>query len=780
MGQESEQVLHIHGVDNGRRIESRALEERIQQAVADGYTRLEVHALGHHGIGGRLWRAGESEVKIAVHGPPGQRLGSMGFPHTRIEALEHASDDVGWLNAGADITVRGHASNGVANAMAQGRVSVGGNIGARGMTMTKHNPRFRPPELWVLGSVGDYFAEFMAGGVAVICGHEPQNPENVLGYRPCVGMVGGRIFFRGPHRGYSHVDAKQSPLRDEDWQWLQDNLAAFLERIGRTDLFETLAERDAWQLLEARSPFEKHSGSKQSMQAFRQSVWDLELGRGGLLGDLSTADRSPVPVITTGDLRRFVPVWANRKYVAPCEASCPTGMPVQERWRLIREGRVDEAVDLALAYTPFPASVCGYLCPNLCVQGCTRGNSGMLPVDVAQLGKRSLEANLPADLPETSGKRVAVVGGGPAGLSVAWQLRQRGHEAVVYDREGQLGGKLSRIIPSSRIPEEVLQPEIQRVRQALPHVRLQQDLTSGDIELLKQDYDYVVLAIGTQKGKTLPIPGGERMIPALEFLRKGRAGQARVGERVLIVGSGNIGCEAAVEASRQGAGEITMIHYRRPSSYGEEQRRAREAGATLRWPLSPQEVGEEGVLLSNGEFLSVDTVIVSVGNQTETDLLPDTVRTRDGFVEVDEHYRTSDPNIFAVGEAVGPGLITDAVGSGRAVARAIEEMQSGKSPSRPERQVMDMRRIRTEYFDPRVASLDGIEDCSRQCVSCGVCRDCGVCAAICPQGAISRVDPGGEGFEMRVNPERCIGCGFCAGACPCGVWELVENDPLEE
>ena len=79
------------------------------------------------------------------------------------------------------------------------------------MTMTKTNPRFDPPELWVLGSVGDYFAEFMAGGTAVVCGHEPQNPANVLGYRPCVGMVGGRIFVRGPIDGFSQADAPPPP-----------------------------------------------------------------------------------------------------------------------------------------------------------------------------------------------------------------------------------------------------------------------------------------------------------------------------------------------------------------------------------------------------------------------------------------------------------------------------------------------------------------------------------------------------------------------------------------
>jgi glutamate synthase domain-containing protein 3 len=91
--------------------------------------------------------------------------------------------------------------------MAQGKVFVGGSIGARGMTMTKHNPRFDAPELWVLGSAGDYFGEFMAGGVAVICGHAPQDRTNVLGYRPLVGMVGGKVCSRA-HRRFQPTDAK--------------------------------------------------------------------------------------------------------------------------------------------------------------------------------------------------------------------------------------------------------------------------------------------------------------------------------------------------------------------------------------------------------------------------------------------------------------------------------------------------------------------------------------------------------------------------------------------
>ena len=775
--QDSREVCRISGVENDHRIESRILEERIQKAVADGHREIEVKAHGQHGIGGRLWSAGEEAVTIHIEGSAGQRVGSMGFPNTRIEVLGPGSDDVGWLNAGAEIVVHGNAANGTANAMAQGKIYVAGSIGARGMTMTKHNPRFDPPELWVLGSVGDYFAEFMAGGVAVICGHESQDGRNVLGYRPCVGMVGGRIFFRGPHKGYSQADAKLAPLSENDWRWLLTNLEGFLVRIGRSGLFELLSDREQWQLLVARGPHEKLSRSRRSMNDFRREVWDQELGRGGLIGDLTGIDRTPIPVITTAQLRRYIPVWENRKYVAPCEASCPTGMPVHQRWRLIREGRVDEAVDLALAYTPFPASVCGYLCPNLCMQGCTRHEANMAPLDVTQLGKASLKAELPA-LPPLSGKRVAVIGGGPAGVSVAWQLRQKGHEAVVYDMQNRLGGKISALIPRTRIPEEVLGAELERIRKALPHVHLQQRLTREDLMQLKADYDVIVVAVGAQKPRIIPIPGKERLIPALDFLRESKLENIQVGKRVVIIGAGNVGCDAATEAHRLGAEEITLIDIQEPLSFGKERKEAEAAGARFRWPCFSKAVTEEGLELTTGELIPADMVIISIGDLPDLEFLPGTVATDRGFIKVDESYRTTDPQIFAVGDAVKLGLLTDAIGAGRKAAQAIDNTLGNRSTVDDGRQTIAYSRIHLEYFDPRLMRVNGIEQCASQCSSCGSCRDCGICVTVCPQAAISRQKNGSSTFEMVVDSERCIGCGFCAGACPCGIWDLVENEPI--
>ena len=773
-----DKLITISGKIDGIRLDSRILEEQIQDAVAKGYRQLEVQAFGQHGIGGRLWRAGSDPVHVTVQGYSGQRLGSLGFPNTLIEVNGPVSDDVGWLNAGAQIVVRGNAGNGAVNAMSQGKVYIAGNIGSRGMTMTKQNPRFPAPELWVLGSVGDYFGEFMAGGVAVICGIHPQCLDNVLGYRPLVGMVGGKVFFRGPHKGFSQVDAKIAPVTEEDWQWLTRNLEAFLRTIERPHLLESLTQPDEWQLLVARTPKEKAGRQRRPMASFHRDVWDKELGRGGLLGDLVSSDRSPIPLIPTGSLRRYAPIWENRKYKSPCEASCPTGIPVPERWRLIREGRMDEAVDLALTYTPFPASVCGYLCPNLCMQACTRQQAQMPAVDITRLGKASIDAKLP-ELPEITGKNIAIIGAGPAGLSVAWQLRLKGHNVTVFDLAGSMGGKMASVIPETRIPKAIITAELERVQSVIPHVHLRQQLEKADIERFQEDYDFLVIAVGAQKPRMLPIPGKERALTALEFLKQTKAGGIHPGKQVVIIGAGNVGCDVATEAHRLGAESVTLIDVQEPASFGKERKDAEAAGAVFRWPCVTREITADGVILSTGEKIPADRVVVSIGDAPDLEFLPGDILTERGYIRVNTDYQTSVPTVFAIGDAVKPGLLTDAIGSGRKAALAILHAIDHQTPEADDRPVIELRRVSLEYFDPRITEFTDVDSCGSQCSSCGACRDCGICVAICPQVAIRRMEIIPDGYEYRVDADRCIGCGFCAGACPCGVWNLVEN-PLVE
>lgn len=780
----NETTLVIEGMENGVRIDSRILESRIQQAVADGCRKMEIIADGQHGIGGRLWSAGSEPVHLRIKGSPGQRVGSMGFPGTRIEVDGPASDDLGWLNAGAHIIVHGHATNGVANAMAQGKIYVGGDIGARGMTMTKQNPRFDPPELWVLGGVGDFFAEFMAGGVAVICGYEARAKDNVLGYRPCVGMVGGKVFFRGPHRGFSERDAFMRGPDDEEWEWLKAGMADFLETTCRPALLPKLkllpkivGDRGEWRVIVAKKPYEKKD-SLRNIKKFREDNWDRELGKGGLIGDLTSADRSPIPVIVTGELRRFVPIWENEKYLPPCQAACPTGIPVRKRWDLIRKGKVQEAVDLALQFTPFPATICGYLCPNLCMQSCTRNQYDLEPIDTTILGQASLNATVPP-APPSSGKRIAVIGGGPSGLSVAWQLRMKGHEAVIHDARKQLGGKITGMIPRSRIPDEVLEHEIHRMERELPHVALKHPLTTDEFRRLREKFDVVVIAVGAQKGRVIPVPGHERVVPALYFLRDSRTDCAKVGKKVVIIGAGNVGCDAASEAFRLGAESVVMIDVQKPAASGKERKNAEAAGATFLWPRFTKQITETGVELTDGEVLPADTVIMAVGDQPDLSFLPEEIKTERGFITVDENQQTSVPGVYAVGDSARLGLLTEAIGSGRRAARAIDDMLRGREEKYDQMPTIPIERVKVQYYDPRLQNFGDIVSCATSCASCGGCRDCGMCETACPQNAISRKEGEDGRFEYVSDDSLCIGCGACSGVCPTGVWNLVPNAPME-
>jgi Fe-S-cluster-containing hydrogenase component 2 len=146
---------------------------------------------------------------------------------------------------------------------------------------------------------------------------------------------------------------------------------------------------------------------------------------------------------------------------------------------------------------------------------------------------------------------------------------------------------------------------------------------------------------------------------------------------------------------------------------------------------------------------------------------------------VDASYRTSDPKVFAIGDVVRPGLLTEAIGAGRVVAQAIVAESDGRTPPPFRREMIAKRRVTVEYFDPRITVFADVHQCGSQCLSCGACRDCGVCVAVCPTAAIARKELEGKAYEYAVDENLCIGCGFCAGACPCGVWNLEENVPLE-
>jgi NADPH-dependent glutamate synthase beta subunit-like oxidoreductase/glutamate synthase domain-containing protein 3/NAD-dependent dihydropyrimidine dehydrogenase PreA subunit len=776
--------------EQGQRITSMDFEKMVRKAAEES-SHLTLESYGQHNIGIRLQRP--DGLHIEVKGPSGQRLGCMGLPGTTIVCHGATSDDVGYLNIGAEITVLGNATNGACNAMAMGKVYIKGSIGARGLTMTKWNPDYSKPELWVLGSTGDSFAEFNCGGIAVVCGIDPKNPDNVLGYRPCVGMVGGLIYFRGKiDKSHPKTSARLDKPNDEQWQWLMERMEGYLERIGMPELLPTLSVREEWQILAAVTPQERalmFSGPM-PMAEFRENFWKGAFGGGDPLRDLSPGlDRSPIDAIVTDELRRNRPYWANCESAAPCTFYCPVHIPTVDRLRLIRDGRSDEAYEMILRYTPLPAAVCGAICPNLCVENCSRQGVDD-PIDVQVLGRAVSHFAAPEPA-ESIGKKVAIIGAGPGGINAAWQLALAGVEVHMFEKDKKIGGKLSQVIPWERLPQAIWDQEIARFL-SLPniHVNLGVDMDKEKFTKLKKEFDYVVVAVGTHAPRRLQFPGHERVIAALDFLKSAKSDTPpSVGKKVVVIGAGNVGCDVACEAYRLGAETVTLVDIQKPLAFGKEKENAEALGATFRWPVVTKEVTAKGLVTDSGELIPAQTVIISIGDVPALPFLPASVDTVTvggaAWVKTDKAHLTSDKKVLAIGDVEKPGLATHALGAGKTAAEFILAQIQGVEWKPFTKQLIPQQALTITHYMP-LQDDHSPESQADRCLSCASCRDCHLCETICPTGAIFRRDlkPEGEGpiagftasYEYVSDDKKCIGCGFCADTCPCGIWTMHPYD----
>ncbi len=759
--------------ENNQRISTQQLLQQIYGALSAGKTEFEILASGHHNIGGPLWTEDGSPLKFRVKNP-GQRVGSFGLEGTEIIVEGSAPADAGWLNAGAELTILGDGGDTTAHCAASGKIYVAGRVGTRSGSLMKHDPAYPAPEFWVLKRTGSFCFEFMGGGIAVICGVGCEDVNSILGNRTCAGMVGGTIYVRGPVKGLSE-DVWMLDLDDSDREFLAAEMPTFLGKIERSELLEELTEFSAWKKIVAKSNAERRVHSRITMREFRTQKWV----KGGIFGDLIDDDYLDVAgLVNTGNGRLKVPHWQDKKFGAPCQVACPSNIPTQDRINLLRQGKHEEALQLVLKYSPFPASVCGEVCPNPCMDACSRQYVDK-SVSMASLGRLSRDIPAPETAPST-GKKIAVIGGGPGGLSAAWQARLSGHSVTVFEADTEVGGKLRQVIPTERLPENSLQSEIKRIKDLGIDVK---NNTPVDAELfvqIQKDHDAVVIASGSHNAVVIPFPGHERLIKGLDFLKEVNAGKKpKIGKRVVVIGAGNAGMDVCLGAYAMGAEKVISIDVQRPAAFKKEIDHVKALGGEVRWPVFTEKITAEGLVTKDGELIEADDVIISIGERPDLSYVPREWLTERGMMDIDDcGQSTKAPGIFAIGDATHPGLLTHAIGQGQEAIGYINDMLNGKelkSIVKPE--MINQACLSKELFKPRnrgkFSVADGKEETLR-CISCGTCRDCTMCLEACPEGAIRRVDNEDGTFEYISEDHDCIGCSICAGICPCGVWAMEQ------
>lgn len=762
-------MFKINSLDGNQRMSTQDLLQAINEAVAAGETEFHIEASGQHDIGGPLWHPEGKDLKFLVKNP-GQRVGSMCLEGTEIVVDGSASADVGWLNAGGKIVVRGDAGDTAAHCAASGNIYIGGRAGTRSGSLMKHDPLYAPPEFWVLKNCGSFSFEFMSGGIAVICGYDSEKFESVLGDRSCVGMVGGTLYFRGNASGISKKDVKIKPLGEEDIAYLDGKMDDFLISLDRIEIRKELSNWADWYKVVPLKYDERAKTAQTKILPFRTDEWVPN----GIFSDVLRDDFSVIGLVATDLYRQRVPVWENAYYASPCEFNCTASIPSQRRYNLLREGKVEEAYKLVLEYTPFPGSVCGAVCPNVCMEDCTRKNLD-ISVQIGELGTYSKDVTLPKAAVH-QGKSIAVIGGGAAGLTVAWQLVRKGFEVTVLEADKKMGGKLEQVIPRSRLPQQTLAAELKRIEDMGVVFKPNTPVDKEKFAELRANYDAVVVATGGHKGRVIPWPGHERIVKGIDFLKAINKGESpKVGKHVIVIGCGNSGMDAAVGAYQMGAEQVTCIDVQRPAADDKEIAHVEELGAVLLWPVVTKEVTAEGIITQDNDFIKGDTVIIAIGEIPELDFLPENITLERGHLKVAGDYRIAE-GVYTAGDAVKPGRMVDAIGAAQQAALAVEAYLTGTSYQPQQKTKIDKNRLSTAYFKKcHSCDVPKADEDHLRCISCGTCRDCHMCERSCPENAINRTLTADGNFEYTSDSRKCIGCGICAGICPCGIWSMHEN-----
>ena len=692
----------------------------------------------------------------------------MGAKGTNIYVEGSAPADTGWLNSGAKIVVNGDSGDTTGHCAASGKIYIGGNVGTRSGALMKKDPKFEAPELWVFKSTGSFSFEFMGGGIAVVCGLNCENLSSVLGDRACVGMVGGIVYVRGNIKNLSD-DVFLLDLDENDKEFLKTGLKKYLSEIQKVEYYDELTDFSKWHKIVAKTYEERQKQNNISLKTFRVNKWFEEIG-GSIFSDLITDDFKACDLVQTGGSRLRKPNWKNYAYSAPCEYNCPIKIPTQKRFSLLRAGKIKEALELVLDYSPFPASVCGQVCPNLCLSHCSRGNFDE-PLDVKMLG--SLSKDIKAKSVEiTHNQKVAIIGSGVAGISTAWQLSRKGYKTEIFEADNKIGGKLSQVIPEERLHKEILETELERFKSTGVKIHTSTKVTPELFNKLENEFDAVVIAIGGHNPVVIPFEGYERLIKGLNFLKDAKNGKKyNLGKKVVVIGAGNAAMDVITEVYKQGGvEEVTAIDIQEPSAFEKEIKAAEKLGAKIMYPCFTQKITEQGVYLKDGKFLEADSVIISVGDRPIFDFLDKEYLDEKSRILTNEFMQTKNNKVFAIGDAIKPGLFTNAIATGKLAAEnIIKFLDNQELTPIKEKELIPAKRIKSEYYECYNSNCDNEQN---RCMSCGYCRDCGLCRQSCPQNAISRIEKEDGKFEYVSDSSKCIGCGICAGLCPCGIWEI--------
>jgi NADPH-dependent glutamate synthase beta subunit-like oxidoreductase len=518
----------------------------------------------------------------------------------------------------------------------------------------------------------------------------------------------------------------------------------------------------------------------------------------------------------TGSWRVERPVYVDR--LPPCNNACPAGENIQGWLYEAESGDYEAAWCKLVEENPFPA-IMGRICFHPCETACNRAQvDEAVGVNAVErfLGDYGIEhgLQLPSAGPD-SGKRVLVVGAGPAGLSATYHLRRLGHQVRLVDSSSQLGGMMRYGIPAYRLPRSVIDAEIARVLDMGVEVVLNHNVADIEKERHEGRFDAVFLAVGAQLGKRVNIPAGDsaRILDAVTFLHQvADDNPPLLGRRVVVYGGGDTALDAARTARRLGATDAVIVYRRNQEhmpAHGEELDQALGEGVTMRWlstinqvdvgsiVLEKMRLNSEGFPEATGEFeeIGADSVVLALGQDTDLSLLQSAhdVHVCDGAVEVESDLMTSGRGIFAGGDAVpAERTATVAVGHGKKAARGIDAFVRGVSPVTPvKHDVATFENLNTWYYSDaertqrpeleRVRRQDNFEEVvmglternalfeARRCMSCGNCFECDNCFGVCPDNAVMKL---GQSGKYEIDLDFCKGCGICVHECPCGAIEM--------